>query len=299
MKTDWTAISKAVQAPDWLTDYLPLFYSEEDLAVLKQAESLFACKAEVLQRTYHRGIVSKTEEGSYRIAAFSEFFEIWLIERSERLNELPPDKKEALRDWFFSSYYESKPETWTPAADFTLPLTDMLEYIDRESRDIYLCDCECRKLGQGCDRPVKTCFSFHTGINSFADRGIAEKISRETARQIVLDADRAGLMHTVNGMGCCQCCGDDCIMFRYTKEHHLEGVWPIAAYRVSLNPDTCIGCGTCTGRCHFDVFSLTPKSSGTDGQSMHSAVLCDRTRCVGCGLCVNTCPTGALTLEKK
>jgi ferredoxin len=57
---------------------------------------------------------------------------------------------------------------------------------------------------------------------------------------------------------------------------------------VSLDTETCKGCGTCVKRCEMEALSLD-----------HKKAVLDLNRCIGCGLCVTTCPTHSLTLLRK
>lgn len=53
---------------------------------------------------------------------------------------------------------------------------------------------------------------------------------------------------------------------------------------VTINKDTCIGCGACTGVCPVGALSM-------DGDKS----VCDESVCIDCGACVATCPVEAIT----
>ena len=280
-------IAEYLQAPAWITDKLPLFYTEEVLNMLlnmPDTPDFSQYSNEELFSLYHRGILSRSGDGTYTVSSFLSHLEVLLIDDPAFLQGLSLTERNDLREWFFADYYASEPEK-QDTVDRTVPLEEMLEIIDQEERTFYLCSCECRQFGGECGKPIGTCLSFDSGYNSFADRKIAVPVSKAKARQVILNGDRDGLIHTVNGMGYCQCCSDCCCMFRYTRKHHLEGIWPRAEYIISCDAQKCTSCGRCSSRCQFDVFRF---DNGTR--------TINREYCVGCGLCTSTCPTGALKL---
>ncbi|MEG0177669.1 4Fe-4S binding protein [Anaerorhabdus sp.] len=54
---------------------------------------------------------------------------------------------------------------------------------------------------------------------------------------------------------------------------------------VTVNKDTCIGCGACVGVCPVGALSLD--AEGKAG--------CDEGTCIDCGACVGTCPVSAIS----
>ncbi len=56
----------------------------------------------------------------------------------------------------------------------------------------------------------------------------------------------------------------------------------------TIDPRTCIGCGTCVETCPTDVIRMD--ASGTH------AVIAYPEECQICNMCVNCCPVGAITV---
>lgn len=54
---------------------------------------------------------------------------------------------------------------------------------------------------------------------------------------------------------------------------------------VTVDKDTCIGCGACVGGCPVGALSMDD-----EGKSQ-----CDAGTCIDCGSCVGTCPVSAIT----
>ena len=62
----------------------------------------------------------------------------------------------------------------------------------------------------------------------------------------------------------------------------------MSSFIAKYEPDVCVGCGVCLGRCQMEAIS-------NDG----GGISLNTDRCIGCGLCVSTCPNGALKLIRK
>ena len=121
--------------------------------------------------------------------------------------------------------------------------------------------------------------------------------------RVMSPAEAKGLLEALQREGCvptfyaclnsrgwmvviCNCEGKVCLPFR---AHRLVGgVLSPGPDVISLDPDGCIGCGRCIGRCSFEANRLL------DGE-----VVFDSGRCYGCGLCVSTCPTQARRLMER
>ena len=170
-----------------------------------------------------------------------------------------------------------------------MPLDEMLDFIDRQGdRPVYLNVCDCKSLTGKCGLPTKTCITYKDGINTFADRGLSERIDPKRAKEIVMEADKSGLMHTCNPNGICNCCDDCCYLFRGQALLQSYGIWPATAYIVEMDSDACVKCGLCEKRCRMHVFE---KIDGQIKMNVH--------HCAGCGLCVNSCPKKALKLVER
>lgn len=115
-----------------------------------------------------------------------------------------------------------------------------------------------------------------------------EKMDKEGAKQVVIDAHEAGLMHTANPNGICNCCGDCCYVLRSQQRRKSIGVWPPSKYVIEFDESKCIGCGKCAKRCHFGVFEIK-----------EGKVTVDESKCIGCGICNSTCKKNALTMKER
>ncbi|MDR1496498.1 MAG: ferredoxin family protein [Clostridiales Family XIII bacterium] len=249
--------------------------------------------------SYSRGILSYAGgENRYRLSDFYGRLDIFAIKEQDEWRALPEVSRNAIEGWYFDAYYDGldwDAEGGKPTDENILTLDEALQYIednDGDGRQAYLTDCDCRSLKGDCEKPTLVCLSYHSGPNSYPDRGVSRPISSREAKAVVTAADRAGLVHTANPWGVCNCCNDCCYLFRARERRGSGPVWPESKHIVSLNTDTCIGCGICLGRCGFGVFD----ESDLSGRGKASA---DTSLCVGCGVCVSTCPSGALSLSDR
>ena len=129
-----------------------------------------------------------------------------------------------------------------------------------------------------------------------ADYYVRNGIGRATNLQETLDilkmADEQGLVlqpsNTQDIVNICCCCGDCCGVLRTIKKFPKPARLVFSPFVVSLNPETCQGCGLCIERCQMDALSLVDEKATLNID-----------HCIGCGLCVSTCPTESLTLVRK
>jgi NAD-dependent dihydropyrimidine dehydrogenase PreA subunit len=271
-----------------------------------EAESL-------LQRAYHRCIVDREEhEGETRYSAATFYGFLDYFAKYENWDDLPLQVRRALDAVFLEAFIGRVRENvalkmrgQAPASalpnDSVMLLAEVEEMIDAAT-DIIVQPCDCRRLGQFCERPVRTCIWLDGLAREALERGHGERLSREEAKKLLRWADKKGLMHTadhnwaVNGLhAICNCCACDCYPFRAAQRLGSKGVWPEVRYTAVYDREKCSHCGVCAQRCHFEAFYEDGVLIGVGGKERPNIAF-DPDKCWGCGLCVNTCPTGAIAL---
>ena len=289
--------------PDVARDYLDIFFTDQEIRFVESMDKEVFTRSDIknfissntdqfIKDSYRRAILSIVDEkeGTYRINDFYGRLDVFVVSETEKYHSIPKESRIKIDEWYFDTFYEGLDGDLSvrPTPDEILTIDEVLEFIDQQERPVYLNYCDCRSLSGDCGLPVRTCITYKNGINTFVHRGLSEKIDKERAKEIVRDADKKGLMHTVNPNGICNCCGDCCYLFRGQKRRGSSGFWPAARHIVEFDKTSCIHCGKCVKRCHFGVFS---KEDGTIKPGISN--------CVGCGICATGCPTGSLKMKGR
>lgn len=302
--TETKRIVEKFEIPEVAVPFLQRFFTKEDLQLIERVpKDAFMVEdatgaigkdaAEYLEEAYRRGVVSYRERDKniYRLSNFYGFLDVFAVTQKERYHtEFTRKERGDIDAWYFDAYVNSLNPDFSkrPTEDVILTLEEALEYVDRDDRQLFWTHCDCKCLLGDCGLPTKVCLSYYQGDNSYSDRQVSEPVTKEQAKQIIRDADKAGLIHTWNPSGFCSCCGDCCYLFRAQQVRGSVHFWPIQNYEISFSADKCIGCGLCIKRCHFSAFSRDESGK----------IHVDTNQCQGCGLCANTCPKKALELVK-
>jgi Pyruvate/2-oxoacid:ferredoxin oxidoreductase delta subunit len=268
-----------------------------------------------LQRCYSRCIVNKAGEGGVTWYSPADFYaRLGHFAKFENWDDIPERDRRAINRRYLDAFIarhrpsveqkmrELRAENALPN-DTVLLLNEVEEMIDAATH-IVVQPCDCRRLGQNCDRPVETCIWLDEGALEALDRGYGRRLSKEEAKALARWADREGLMHTgdsewqTQGLhAICNCCACDCYPFRAAQELGSKGVWPRSRYVAAYDRERCILCGACVNRCHFGAFYHDGSTVEVDGQTRQD-VQFDPERCWGCGLCADTCPAEAIVMER-
>lgn len=177
-----------------------------------------------------------------------------------------------------------------------MPYEKASTYLDQaQSWGVLNCICRVQKnlIGQGCNHTVKNCLVFSPKPGAFKKSEEIESLSRDEALEILAEADREGLVHSVNNAQTevyyvCNCCTCSCGVLRGMVEYGSENSIARSDFYALVDADLCSGCEACIDRCAFNAMSMA------DG-----ICVVDRSACYGCGLCISSCETEALSLLQK
>ncbi|HBF38121.1 MAG TPA: hypothetical protein DDW50_12455, partial [Firmicutes bacterium] len=248
----------------------------------------------LLASAYQRGVIQFGDESQthYTVGSFYTRLDIFAISETDSYRALPRQTRIALDQWYFEAYLKGlAPDVPAPTADQVVTLEQAKDYLDAVNGPIWLNRCDCRTLAGNCDLPTDTCISFRSGVNTFSHRGWSTPLTKEQAQEVLERADQAGLVHTLNPGGICNCCGDCCYLFRAQRElqsNPARRTWPASPSIAVFHPDSCVSCGLCSTRCPFGAFE---QNAGT--------IQYHPDHCRGCGLCQQTCPAGAIEIIKR
>lgn len=284
---------------------------------LKQVADILALShkeaADLLGKAYSRCIVDKlVEKGvtKYKISDFYACLDHFV--KYENWHAIPADDRKIINQRYFDEFISRHKENVERKvqgleAENALPndtvmLLSEVEEMIEAATDIVVQPCDCRRLGENCNRPVETCIWLDEGARQALDRGHGRRLNKDEAIQLLRWADKKGLMHTADSEwherglhAICNCCACDCYPFRAAQKLGTKGVWPKSHYIVDYNANLCNQCGACVRRCHFEAFHHDGSIIKVDGKNK-KGVAVDIEKCWGCGLCANTCPQGAIKM---
>lgn len=177
-------------------------------------------------------------------------------------------------------------------SEWILPYDDIRSLI-LTAKAFSVRDCICRKqqelIDHPCHFPVDTCLNF-----SQEERAPRPgDISQAEALTLLDKAEEIGLVHTVSNVTTgvfyvCNCCGCCCGILKGINDFGIKESIAYANYLAVIDPEFCLGCGTCIDRCQVKAIS-----------DQNGIAVVDQVRCIGCGLCVTGCPNDVAHLEKK
>ncbi|NQS92451.1 MAG: 4Fe-4S binding protein [Chloroflexi bacterium] len=267
-----------------------------------------------LERCYSRCIVDKIVENGITKYSPTDFYtRLGHFAKFENWDDIPEGDRRLLDRSFLDQFivrHQSNVDRKIEglSAENALPndtvmlLSEIEEMIDAAA-DIIVQPCDCRSLGENCDKSLDTCIWLDEGARDALDRGHGRRLSKTEAKQLVRQADKNGLMHTADSEwksrglhAICNCCACDCYPFRAAQELGSKGVWPKSQHIAIFDSTLCSFCGTCVERCHFEAFFFDSSTREVEGK-IERNVQYDPQKCWGCGLCSSTCPETAIKME--
>ena len=310
--------------------HLHLMYDEQEMQLLAalqgrevtaaQAAVLLGIAAEdatrLLQQAYGRHVADRRQHRGttvYSAAAFDSrlnhfatYDALW--------DTIPAEDRRAIDRRFLDQFIDKHRanvarkmqglEAENALPNDTVMLLSEIEEMIEAAEQVVVQPCDCRRLGQNCDRPVETCIWLDDAALEALDRGYGRRVSREEAKEVARKADKAGLMHTADSEwrerglhAICNCCACDCYPFRAAQKLGSKGAWPRSRYVAVHDRELCNLCGACVRRCHFEALHHDGSLVEIDGKAKKN-VLYDEGRCWGCGLCTSTCPSDAIVMER-
>ncbi len=177
-----------------------------------------------------------------------------------------------------------------------MPYEKASTYLDQaQSWGVLDCICRVQKnlIGQGCNHSVENCLVFSPKPGAFDRSKDIKALTHKEALDILAEADREGLVHSVNNAQSevfyvCNCCTCSCGVLRGMVEFGSENSIARSDFYSVVDSDQCTGCEVCIERCHFNAMTIV------DG-----ICVVDTGQCYGCGLCINSCDFEALSLVQK
>ena len=268
-----------------------------------------------LTQAYYRHVIKrKTEEGVTTYAAGSFYRRLDPLSMYEGWGDVPADARDAVIEWQLQEFIN----IWQPVVEEMRKDPDA--FIRIPNRDVLLLDealemveaatdhvvvpCDCRAIVMACDRPREACIRLDKGALNTLEQGHGRRVTKEEMKQIVVNCDREGLMHTGRRawreqgelFALCNCCACDCYPIRGGIKLGMSQQWPRAHYVAERDLEKCHMCGKCAQRCHFDAFYRDGTQVRVKGKKARHVAF-DASKCWGCGLCATACPEEAITMR--
>lgn len=183
-------------------------------------------------------------------------------------------------------------EAEVPDPRQVMPL-DVASELVRNQRVLGVAECYCRAMkdfqGLHCEKPRETCFVFNEFAESLIDQGIARRLELGEALALLVQAEKAGLVHNADNFqgqirSICNCCSCCCPGLQAAVRGQ-KNVQAVSRYVVTFEADKCEHDFVCVDACPIDAIT----QDGGDPQI-------DLNICFGCGQCIPTCPSGALKM---
>jgi Pyruvate/2-oxoacid:ferredoxin oxidoreductase delta subunit len=171
-------------------------------------------------------------------------------------------------------------------------------YIDKND-SIAVGACYCRHKAElvGEDThgmPTQVCMTFGKGADFVSERLGGRKLTRDEARDLLDQAEEAGLVHMSRNITdsiefMCNCdrwhCGAIGMMLKQPK----PGVFFNSGFEPQIDADECTACDICIERCPPEALAM-----GDD-----DVPRVDLDRCFGCAVCATGCPVDAIAMVAK
>jgi Pyruvate/2-oxoacid:ferredoxin oxidoreductase delta subunit len=185
-----------------------------------------------------------------------------------------------------------------------LPMQGVMPYeeigsIVNTATKIAVAHCPCRMSAKildrtDCPHSLEVCIKYDDMAEFVISRGLARQVSKDEARNILINCEKEGLVHMVdNAQGqikhTCNCCGHYCWNVGIIRRRKVPRDILMAVYFIrETDLDACIGCGACAEICPVDAVMMADEQP-----------IVDQDWCIGCSVCAVTCPTGAISIVRR
>ncbi len=284
-----TAFMRIFAVPGFVRPYINVFIEKNEIILIThfQHESFTTEEAvpilhlglhetkDYLEQSYRRSVLEKTgvRSFSYLSSNFYASIDTFATFKNDKWSSLPDAFRKKLSDWSFYKYVYTKRANVElikkgracieDTGNDIIVLLDEIDEILKDAAEIALLPCDCRAINQACQNKMtpEVCIFMNESAHAVLDRGMGRRIDKNEAKKVIGQADKHGLIHTLNGnwkkkgpQNLCNCCIADCFPFRASEILKSRGIWPQSRFRAVYNSAGCTGCGICVKLCQFNAF---------------------------------------------
>lgn len=258
----------------------------------------------LLFESYQRNVLEKCEgekdeDTWYRMTNFYDRYPFFAQFEPEAYAGYSQEMVDRLNQWDLKVYMDSVSQAALDiAAGKDVPmhqtqyltLEESYAMVDTFGEEILVVPCNCKAMGRCTEKPVDVCMGrLEEGPNTFADRKLGRRISPAEAKELILQANKKGLMQSGENQRLCNCDGVYCYPTKMARILKTRLGYPASHYEILWDPAVCVQCGKCTRICNHKAFYQ-------DGQGK---IVYDAEKCWGCTICAPNCPKGAIALKKR
>ncbi len=181
-----------------------------------------------------------------------------------------------------------------------LPFEEVEELISQYTAfGVMPCSCRTKAkfLGYTNKMPIDVCMTFDMGAEYFIENGMAKRLSKEEALELLIKCEKQGLVHsTLNAQKpefICNCDKEHCGILKGMTKFHRPGFFAFSNFRAKID-DTieCNECYRCVDLCPTHAIYPSIEEEGKYNLELK------RDLCIGCGICSTNCSVKRLVLEK-
>ncbi|MDY0003798.1 MAG: 4Fe-4S binding protein [Polyangia bacterium] len=197
---------------------------------------------------------------------------------------------------------EALPEDFTEVLDW-----ERATYLIEEEKSFGVAICHCRHvkhhMGEDCQRfPMEdSCLSMGLGVDYLVRHGMARRVEREEARDLLARSREAGMVHLGDNVQrrptfICNCCGCCCeVLGGFKRWDFFSNVFA-SNFLAEPTPSKCRGCKKCAQACPVNAIDMVESVRQVDGRTIKRLAVVDPKACIGCGVCQMACRFDSLKM---
>jgi len=181
-----------------------------------------------------------------------------------------------------------------------LPFEEVEELINQFTAfSVMPCSCrtKAKALGYINEMPIDVCMGFDIGAEYFIENGMAKRLTKEEALDLLIKCEKKGLVHcTLNAQVpnfICNCDKEHCGILKSITKFHRMGGLALSNFRAKIDESIeCAECYRCVDLCPTHAIYPSIEEEGKFNVELKNDL------CIGCGVCSSNCSTKRLLLEK-